>query len=572
MSTRPTTTAGVAWRLLRNDPTAYGIAWIQWVLFHLSPLAVGWVLKLALDRVAPDGTEVPWVLLAAVLGLEAARWTLLVSAAVQWHGAWVGWQTVPRVNALSSLATGGGPAAGRLPGSPGEAVSRFRDDVQDLALVLDIWLDVSGAVLAAAIAIGVMAAIAPASAGAVLVPVVLALAISIAMGPRLRRWRRASREATAAVTGFIGDTFGAILAVKTGGAEEAVDARFRDLNARRAVLSRRDQVGSEMVRSLGYGTGEVTVGIVLLVVAAALRRGELGVGDVALFASYVTVISGLPKWAGRLGAYHRQADVSIDRLAELMHDDDRRSAVRGVTTHLRHGPPALDAATALDAPLDHLGVESLTVRHAISGRGVTDVSLAVGAGELVVLTGRVGSGKSTLLRGVLGLVARDAGAVTWNGVVVDDPATHLVPPRVAYLPQVPRLFSESVAETILLGLAHDDLDRALWVACLEDDLARMEEGVDTLVGPRGVRLSGGQVQRVGAARAFVRRPQLLVVDDLSSALDVETELELWRRLRAERPPATLLVSHRPNVLELADRVVVLDEGRVAEVREGATRR
>ena len=81
-----------------------------------------------------------------------------------------------------------------------------------------------------------------------------------------------------------------------------------------------------------------------------------------------------------------------------------------------------------------------------------------------------------------------------------------------------------------------------------------------------MRLSGGQIQRAGAARALVRRPQLLVVDDLSSALDVETELELWERLRADRPPAALIVSHRANVMAMADRVVVLDAGRVVEVR------
>ena len=559
-------TLQVAWQLMKSDPPAFAIAWLQWVLFHAAPLPVGWLLKLVLDRFSGSAVpETPWVLLAALAGFETARWALFVSAAVQWHGAWVGWLTTPRVNALRSLATGSGAAAGRLPGSPGEAVSRFRDDAQDLAVVLDILLDISGAILAAGIALAVIASIDPVAALSIAVPVGVALLVSARLGPRLRQWRRAAREATSAVTGFIGDTFGSILAVKAGGAEAAVDRRFTELNARRAVVARRDQLGSELIRSLGYGTGEVTIGIVLLLVAGAFRRGELSVGDIGLFASYVGVIAGVPKWAGRLGAYVRQADVSVDRLAELI-DGDRRAPVQPTTTHLRHGPPGLAGSRSEDRPdgdaLSELAVRGLTVRHGSSGRGIEGVDLTVRRGELVVVTGKVGAGKSTLLRGVLGLVDVDAGEVRWNGRVVADPSTMLVPPRVAYLPQVPRLFSETLADTVLLGLPDDALDEALWLACLEEDLARMPDGAATMIGPRGLRLSGGQVQRTGAARALVRRPDLLVVDDLSSALDVETEIRLWERFRSGGTRTALLVSHRRHVLDTADRIIELDEGRV----------
>ena len=555
---------GVAFQLLRNDRRAYAIAWFQWAFFHGAPLAVGWVLKLVLDALTDATPGMPLFLLGGLLGLEVGRWTLFVSAAVQFHGAWIGWLTVPRVNLLTSLATAPGPAAARLPGSSGEAVSRFRDDVQDLGQVLDVWLDVSASIITSIIALVVIATIDPVAGGAVAVPIGAALLLSAWLGPSLRRWRRAAREATAAVTSFIGDTFGSVLAVKAGGAEGAVDGAFRALNARRAVVAKRDQLGSELIRSLGYGTGEVTVGIVLLLVAARFRRGELSVGDIALYSTYVVgVVAGLPKWVARLGALHRQADVSVDRLGELM-GGDRRAAVLPAVTHLRTGPPTPEHDGRPSSGLERLEVRGLTVRYPSSGRGIDDVDLSIGAGELVVVTGVVGAGKTTLLRGLLGLVAREAGEVRWNGAVVDEPSTFLVPPRVSYLPQVPRLFSETLAETILLGLPADDLDEALWLACLDDDLDRMPEGRQTLIGPRGLRLSGGQVQRTGAARAFVRRPDLLVVDDLSSALDVETEIRLWERLQSTGRRTALLVSHRPHVLELADRVIVLAEGRVVD--------
>jgi ATP-binding cassette, subfamily B, bacterial len=566
-------TSRVALRLARNEPVAYLSTWLGWVAFFSVPLLTGLLVKVVLDRVADGASAGPWALLAAVVGIEAVRWSGLVAIAVQWHGCWVGWQTVPRVNLLRSLVAGPGPAAGRLPGAPGEAVSRFRDDVQDLAMVLDVWLDLSGALVSSAVALVVIVAIDAGVAVAIVVPVVLAMAATSWLGPRLRIWRRQAREATARVTGFIGDTFGAILAVQAGGAEDAVRRRFARLNAERARVGRRDQVGSELVRSLGYGTGEIAAGVALVVVASTFRRGELSVGDLGLFAAYASVIAELPKWVGRYLVYQRQADVSVDRLAELLPVPDRRAVVAPATTYLRHGPPPLAAGSrpGVETPvtprpeLDVLRAEGLTVRHPGSGRGIDGVDLVVRRGELVVVTGPVGAGKTTLLRALLGLVAADRGAVRWNGAVVADPSTVLVPPRAAYLPQVPRLFSESLADTVLLGLPAEGLEHALWLTCLDEDLARLPAGAATTIGPRGLRLSGGQIQRAAAARALVRQPDLLLVDDLSSALDIETEARLWDRVAGGGFDTALLVSHRPHVLDRADRVVVLDAGRVVEV-------
>ncbi|HSR26686.1 MAG TPA: ABC transporter ATP-binding protein, partial [Candidatus Eisenbacteria bacterium] len=192
------------------------------------------------------------------------------------------------------------------------------------------------------------------------------------------------------------------------------------------------------------------------------------------------------------------------------------------------------------------------------------VGVTLRRGTLTVVTGRVGCGKTTLLRALLGLLPADAGSIRWNGREVEDPAAFLVPPRCAYVPQVPRLASDTVRDNILMGLAADDgaVRGAAHVAVLEPDLAAMPAGLDTLVGPRGTRLSGGQVQRVATARAVVREPELLVCDDLSSGLDVETERTLWERLRGAREVTCLVASHRRAVLERADHVVLLEEGRV----------
>ncbi len=145
------------------------------------------------------------------------------------------------------------------------------------------------------------------------------------------------------------------------------------------------------------------------------------------------------------------------------------------------------------------------------------------------------------------------------------PANFFVPPRSAYTAQVPTLSSTTLKENILLGIAEErvDLVQALSSAVMEQqDVEGLTNGVDTLVGVRGTRLSGGQIQRSAAARMFVRDPELLICDDLSSALDVETEQKLWERLFARQEVTCLAVSHRKAVLQRADAITVLKDGKV----------
>lgn len=305
-----------------------------------------------------------------------------------------------------------------------------------------------------------------------------------------------------------------------------------------------------------------------MLVAPAMGRGELSAGDIALFTTYATVVSSLPRITARWSAWQRQADVSGARLGRLMPGHDADLASADVRTWLRTGPPPLAPVTPLpSAERGEHRLRSLSVRdlhvQLDEAEQLAGVDLDIVRGQFVVITGPVGSGKSVLLRALLGLIPRQHGTIAWNDEVLDDPAVVLVPPRVAYVPQVPRLFSEPLADTVLLGHHPDGLAEALDRARLTDDLAEMPHGTGTLVGPKGVRLSGGQIQRTATARALVRRPELLVVDDLSSALDVATEAEIWDGLFAEgaHDLTVLAISHRPRVLERADQVIELRAGR-----------
>ena len=202
--------------------------------------------------------------------------------------------------------------------------------------------------------------------------------------------------------------------------------------------------------------------------------------------------------------------------------------------------------------------------------GIESISFTLTAGSLTVITGPIGSGKSTLVKSLLGLLPAQAGSVLWNGEEVplsSDLERKLFweAPRSAYTPQVPKLFSETLMENILLGIPEADVDLETLIAqaCLEPDLREMPHGLKTAIGPRGVRLSGGQVQRTAAARMFARGASLNVLDDISSALDVETEKRLWDRLTTGAKDKTyLVVSHREALLRRADRILLMEGGRI----------
>ena len=213
---------------------------------------------------------------------------------------------------------------------------------------------------------------------------------------------------------------------------------------------------------------------------------------------------------------------------------------------------------------DMLEARGLSYHYPGTQRGISDIELRIPHGSFIVVTGRVGSGKTTLLRVLLGLLPKESGEVYWNDEPIANATDFFKPPRTAYTPQIPRLFSAAVRDNILLGIPEGgaDLPGAIHAAVLEQDISEMPNGLDTTIGPRGIRLSGGQAQRTAAARMFVRQPALLVFDDLSSALDVGTEHSLWERVFARKAVTCLVVTHRRAALQRADNIIVLKDGNI----------
>ncbi|MCJ7551188.1 MAG: ABC transporter ATP-binding protein/permease, partial [Anaerolineae bacterium] len=457
------------------------------------------------------------------------------------------------------------PGASALPDSPGEAISRFRGDVFEISLFA-LWInDILGMLVFGVVAVVAMVAIDARIALLSMIPFILVGIMANSATQRIEKYRRASRKVSGIVTGFIGEFFGAVQAVKVATAEESVLQHFDEINDERRRLVIKDRLFHAILSSLFRNAANLGTGIVLILAGQSMSEGTFTVGDFSLFIFLLGGISELTTFSGLLVARYKQIGISVERMGRLMEGAPPEALTAFSPVYMDGNFP--DVVYPDKQPGDHLDMleaVGLTYHYPDTANGIEDVDLLLKPGTLTVVTGRIGSGKTTLLRVLLGLLPKDAGETSWNGKVVESPADWFTPPRCAYTAQVPRLFSDPLRDNILMGLDKDNaaILSAVRMAVMEYDLQEFEEGLDTKVGPKGVKLSGGQIQRTAAARMFAREPELLVFDDLSSALDVETERTLWERI-FERPDVTCLaVSHRRVALRRADHILVLKDGRV----------
>jgi ATP-binding cassette subfamily B protein len=583
--------------MARYTPWLYLLHGAGWSLMNLLSLVPALVARAFFDTLtgaAPAPGGIAGVLFL-LLGIAVAQTALWLGAGFVEINFRFRMSALVRRNLLRLLLALPGASALRF--SVGETISRFRDDGYEAEDNMD-WTDeaISHGVFAL-VAFIILLRINATMALIVVLPTVAVGIIAQRASVALSRYREASSQASSHVTGAIGDIVAAVTTVQAAGAEARIVAQFRAINERRRSAILADRVVTQVVSAITTNTVSIGTGLIMLLAATSILNGMMTVGDFVLFVAYLEFIASFATGLGQYLAHYRQTGVAFARMDALIGDAPPEALVEAVPLYLRgelpkaapgdggwemgnrNSPPS-PIPDPLSPILDSRG---LTYRHRAGGRGIEGIDLQLARGTLTVVTGRVGAGKTTLLRTLLGLLPRDAGEICWHGERVDDAGAFFVPPRAAYTAQVPRLFNETLRQNILLGLPDEAaaLDVAVRGAVLERDIDALEHGLDTLVGSGGVTLSGGQVQRAAAARMFMRNAELLVIDDLSSALDVQTERELWERLAQgmgdgewgmdylpqplpliPQPPTVLAVSHRRAALRRADRIVVLKDGRV----------
>jgi ATP-binding cassette, subfamily B, bacterial len=580
------TTGQMLWRLIAYRPW-WSIGYLAiWLVIHLMELTPRIGTKLFFDTLTGDqpyrfgvAGVVAYVIVTRTFHIFTIGTGAVVSARQKF-----GIESLLRRNLLAHILNR--PGARAIPGAPGEALNTIRDDVGEVEDTIGWIADQIAVMTYTLVTLSLMISIDARIALLSLIPLFVVILISRAMATHAERYRQVSRIATSRVSGALTEILDAVQAIKVGGAEAHAAAHIDALGKERQHAMVRDRALNQVLYSMCEEAGALSTGFILILVAGAIRNETFTIGNFAFFVTCLDSFTMLIVEAGGFTTRLKQAGVAFRRLMELMQEEStapsHESADAGDRLVSHHPIYLRGTAPELTVPertpedrLELLDVRGLTYHYTTNlngpAFGLQDITFSMQRGDFVVITGRIGSGKTTLLRVLLGLLPAESGVVLWNGSPVVDRATFFIPPRSAYTAQIPHLFSETLRDNILMGLPGDrvDLTRAIRLAALEHDVAQMPDGLDTLIGPKGVRLSGGQRQRAAAARMFVREPELLVFDDLSSALDVETEHSLWENVFARAGSSAsatcLVVSHRRPALRRADQVLLLVDGRLEAV-------
>ncbi|MCA9837996.1 MAG: ABC transporter ATP-binding protein [Trueperaceae bacterium] len=533
-------------------------------IFYLFPLLPGLIVRRIFNALELNSSSTLTGLLLALVAIAAARQLVLIFANFAENTLHGYINALLRHNLLRRILYR--PAAKTLPTSASEAMSRFRDDVEAIPAFLSWTIDPLGQALVLIVGLSILLRINALLSLAVILPLLTTFAVFNYAKRFIIESQKANQEAIGAVTGSLGEMFGAIQAVKAAGAEKDITKHFSVINEHRRKASLRNVLLTRFLDTFSGNAANIGTGILLLASARAFQADtSFTVGDFTLFISYLGWLSVVTTMFGNYLAKYRQTKVSLNRLLELIPDAPETTLTAHTPVYLFGTLPTHSSQIAAsERPLKHLKVENLSYHFPDSKQGISNISFELKRGSLTVITGRIGSGKTTLLRTLIGSLPKTGGTIYWNDQPIAEADSFFIPPQAAYTSQVPHLFSESLRDNILLGLSvHEaDLDKAISLAVMEKDLTLLESGLETVVGPRGTRLSGGQRQRSAAARMFVREPELLVFDDLSSALDVETERSLWERIFSQQENTCLAVSHRRLALERADTILVLKEGKL----------
>ena len=513
----------------------------------LAPLGVitGLIWGLVIQQLSENDRPHGLVVLLAVLLLLAP--VVLADAFRRYPRWWIEVMLRVRMSVLIAQTR-----AHRLPRTPpGEVVARTMD-ADRFARYSDRWVDfVNGLLIALAASLASRTWV----AGAVLLAVMLTSAVASSVGrPIAGRSAAKSSAARARFGRAVVSAVESARTIKLAGRTPQVHTHLQRVDSGRVDAA----VFEHRVQALLDGVPIVMVQLGVVAAWGLYFEGVWSVGTAVLLA---TTVSGF-NWFGRVaGAVITEAPGTAAWLratGELAGGGDMMSLPDGVDLVAGTAP---DPVAPAPERLHTIALDEVTVVHDDGTIGVQKVSLTVERGELVLLLGQVGSGKSSLLSALAGLLTYD-GTVRWNGAAIADPETFLRPGHVAYVAQVPRVLSGTFLDNVDLGFDRA-FDGPVEDARLAADVAEAG-GPEAIVGHRGVRLSGGQVQRLALARALAADAEVLLADDVSSALDAATEIELWAGLR-ERHTTVIGATSKRAALAEADRVVVLVEGSVAAV-------
>ena len=568
----------------------YVLGAIALVLTNLCTAGIPYLTKLAFDSLerasgAASGAEamggpgaslgaeaVPWIALGMVglaLGLMVFRTASRVllfdgGRRVEYH---------VRNDLYAHLLTLGPSFFGRVP--VGDLISRTTNDITAVRLLGGPGvLNLANTAIVYVVALVPMLLLSWELTLAALSPMVFLFAAARLVGPKIYERSRESQEELSALTSVANESITGVSVVHSYGVEAMRSENFETYSDRYRKAHLKFVLYRSVMLPIMVGMGGIGTLIILYFGGGAVIEGSLTLGDFVAFLGYLAMLMWPTVALGWMLSLWERGRAAMDRLAEILDTPpeveipaspdaaplDNSIRFRGLSFgYESQGDDGSDRADGAEDSEGSVPSEGLILR---------DVDLEIAPGERILLVGPSGAGKSTLVSLIPHLARLPRGVLEVGGREINEiPLTELRS-QVAFVPQEAFLFSMTLAENISFGLdipEPEAVEEAVSLASLGADIERFPQGLDTLVGERGVTLSGGQRQRMTIARAAMMRPGIWVFDDCLSSVDAGTEQRIIQGLHELTGDATaIFVTHRLLGFEDVDRVVVLQEGQISE--------
>ena len=441
----------------------------------------------------------------------------------------------------------------------GDLMNRISEDVSNVRMYLGpaIMYSLNLTVLVSMV-VGVMIYIDPVLTLYALMPLPLMSAGIYFISANIHRKSDAKQQAQSAVSTFVQQHIAGMRVLKSFHREQASAARFdRETDLYKLRVLDLVKVEAMFMPLIVLLVGLSTI-LTVYVGGHRVANGDLELGHIFQFVFYVNLLTWPFASVGWVTSLVQKAEASMARILDFL---NAQPAVHSPVEGARSTPMSDSASLTFDNvswTYPETGIEALK-----------GISFEIHPGETVGITGRTGSGKSTVLQLAMRMMDPTRGCISIDGTSLPEWELQVMRNHVGYVPQDVFLFSDTIGNNIAFGATDNKplegrVRQAASDAGVAEDVMAFEHGFDTLLGERGVNLSGGQKQRVSIARALIKQPDILLLDDCLSAVDTETEERILAAIHRQKTTCTLMVSHRLASLRGADRILVLDEGTLVE--------